>query len=167
MYIFQTNDNDNPKKSGKLKIIPEIPEKLEKRTLLLMSEMDKFIPLNHLLKIKILRINNPPRKLDFEYIVKDYSASHSYEIKEIDIKDKKKLESISFFLIEIAVLLIKRWPANLKPQSIGFITDGKSLIFNPGQPEAYGLDWYNDHHNGKSRCAIIIGSTENPLNMNW
>lgn len=147
--------------------IPGIPLALEKRVVNAISHFEEHLNEGEIAIIRIDRINKPPRRFQ-HFIVKLKNYKNAKDI----IKPAKgplriEMDAWSHVLGDLANELLRKWPEGSEPNSIGLITDSKTIVFNAGRPEANGMEWYEDHLEGKSQAAIVAGEIENPLQMHW
>lgn len=143
---------------------PPLDERLMRRGTASIERLRALLPENGFILVRVLRIDNPPRAIEIE-LHSVFSRTKGLEVagQFASVQEATQFEGHCPEIIAIAAELMERWPRYGRPQSLALMTDGKILACNPGRPEARGYAWIEDHLNGESPCALLLGQSDTPF----
>ena len=109
--------------------------------------------------IALIRLENlkiPPRRSVVTYWSYRDNSYAQIGARPDDCQNVVEMD-VGLDMVPIAIDLYRRWPEKERPQSIVLLSDGQTLLFNPGRPESDPSEILRTHLDAIAPAAMLLG----------
>ena len=112
--------------------------------------------------IALIRLENlkiPPRRSVVTYWSYRDNSYAQIGARPDDCQNVVEMD-VGLDMVPIAIDLYRRWPEKERPQSIVLLSDGQTLLFNPGRPESEDPKYWVECYEGEAPYYVHVETGE-------